>query len=215
MDPQDLQQRFASEIAAAPDLAALDAVRVAALGKAGEVTALLKTLGAMTPEQRSSEGPRINALREAVTSAIAARKAALEDAELDRRLATERVDLSLPARETPRGSVHPVSQVMDELTEIFADLGFAVAEGPEIEDDWHNFTALNIPETHPARAMHDTFYIEGEEPPPRAADAHLAGPDPDDDERQAAVPHHRARAASIAATATRRTPRCSTRSRGW
>ena len=164
MDPHQLQQRFASDIAAAPDLAALDAVRVAALGKAGEVTALLKTLGAMTPEQRSSEGPRINALREAVTSAIAARKAALEDAELDRRLATERVDLSLPARETPKGSVHPVSQVMDELTEIFADLGFAVAEGPEIEDDWHNFTALNIPETHPARAMHDTFYIEGEEP---------------------------------------------------
>jgi phenylalanyl-tRNA synthetase alpha chain len=159
-----LHQRFASEIAAAPDLAALDAVRVAALGKAGEVTALLKTLGKMTPEQRSSEGPRINALREGVTAAIAARKAALEDAELERRLATERVDLSLPARETPQGSVHPVAQVMDELTEIFADLGFAVAEGPEIEDDWHNFTALNIPETHPARAMHDTFYIEGEEP---------------------------------------------------
>jgi len=138
---------------------------VAALGKAGEVTALLKTLGRMTPEQRSQEGPRINALREAVTAAIAARKGALENEELDRRLATERVDLSLPAREAPKGSVHPVSQVMDELTEIFADLGFAVAEGPEIEDDWHNFTALNIPETHPARAMHDTFYIEGEGPP--------------------------------------------------
>ena len=164
MDPQVLHQRFASDIAAAPDLAALDAVRVAALGKAGEVTALLKTLGKMTPEERSSEGPRINALREGVTAAIAARKAALEDAELERRLATERLDLSLPARDTPQGSVHPVSQVMDELTEIFADLGFAVAEGPEIEDDWHNFTALNIPETHPARAMHDTFYVEGEEP---------------------------------------------------
>ena len=165
MDPEQLQQRFGSEIAAAPDLAALDAVRVAALGKAGEVTALLKTLGRMTPEQRSQEGPRINALREAVTAAIAARKGALENEELDRRLATERVDLSLPAREAPKGSVHPVSQVMDELTEIFADMGFAVAEGPEIEDDWHNFTALNIPETHPARAMHDTFYIEGEGQP--------------------------------------------------
>ena len=164
MDPQQLQDRFAADIAAAPDLAALDAVRVAALGKAGEVTTLLKTLGSMTPEQRSSEGPRINALREAVTSAIAERKGSLENEELDRRLATERLDLSLPAIETPKGSVHPVSQVMDELTEIFADLGFAVAEGPEIEDDWHNFTALNIPETHPARAMHDTFYIEGEEP---------------------------------------------------
>jgi len=100
-----------------------------------------------------------------VTTAIAARKAALENEELDRRLATERVDLSLPSRATPTGSVHPVSQVMDELTEIFADMGFAVAEGREIEDDWHNFTALNIPETHPARAMHDTFYIEGEGQP--------------------------------------------------
>ncbi|MDQ3074495.1 MAG: phenylalanine--tRNA ligase subunit alpha, partial [Pseudomonadota bacterium] len=106
-----------SRIAAACDLGELEQHRVAALGKAGSVTALLKTLGAMTPEQRSSEGPRINALREAVTSAIAARKAALEDDDLDRRLATERVDLSLPARETPKGSVHPVSQVMDELTE--------------------------------------------------------------------------------------------------
>ena len=150
------------QVAAAGDLAALETVRVAALGKAGSVTALLKTLGPMTPEQRQVEGPRINALREAVTAAIAEKKAALENAELERRLATERIDLSLPARETPRGSIHPVSQVMDELTEIFADMGFAVAEGPEIEDDWHNFTALNIPETHPARAMHDTFYIEGE-----------------------------------------------------
>ncbi len=152
-------------IASASDLGELEQHRVGTLGKSGSVTALLKTLGAMTSEQRSSEGPRINALREAVTSAITARKAALENEELDRRLATERVDLSLPASEMPRGSVHPVSQVMDELTEIFADLGFAVAEGPEIEDDWHNFTALNIPETHPARAMHDTFYIEGEGQP--------------------------------------------------
>ena len=159
------QSETLAAISEAPDLPALEAQRVALLGKAGGVTALLKTLGAMTPDQRSSEGPRINALREAVTGAIGARKAALENDELDRRLATERVDLSLPSRATPNGSVHPVSQVMDELTEIFADLGFAVAEGPEIEDDWHNFTALNIPETHPARAMHDTFYIEGEGPP--------------------------------------------------
>ncbi|MEO7505559.1 MAG: phenylalanine--tRNA ligase subunit alpha [Sphingomicrobium sp.] len=162
MTAHPLQSRFERQVAEAADLAQLDAVRVAALGKAGDVTQLLKTLGGMTPEQRMSEGPKLNALREAVTAAIAARKVALEDAELDRRLATERVDLSLPAPEAPRGSVHPVSQVMDELSEIFADLGFAVAEGPEIEDDWHNFTALNIPETHPARAMHDTFYIDGE-----------------------------------------------------
>ena len=152
-------------VAAAGDLGALETVRVAALGKAGSVTALLKTLGGMTPEQRMVEGPKINVLREAVTSAIGERRAALEAAELDRRLATERVDLSLPSREMPRGSIHPVSQVMDELAEIFADMGFAVAEGPEIEDDWHNFTALNIPETHPARDMHDTFYVEDKGPP--------------------------------------------------
>jgi phenylalanyl-tRNA synthetase alpha chain len=156
-----LQARFSEEIAAAGDLAALDAVRVAALGKSGQVTQLLKSLGAMDADARSAEAPRIHALREAVTEAIAARKAALENAELQKRLATERLDLSLPSPEYPRGSVHPVSQVMDELTEIFADLGFTVAEGPEIEDDWHNFTALNIPETHPARAMHDTFYMAG------------------------------------------------------
>jgi phenylalanyl-tRNA synthetase alpha chain len=114
----------------------------------------------MTPDQRQSEGPRIHALREAVTQGLADRKASLEAADLDRRLATETLDMTLPAEPAPQGSVHPVSQVMDELAEIFADLGFAVATGPEIEDDWRNFTALNIPESHPARAMHDTFYFE-------------------------------------------------------
>ena len=158
-----------AQIAAAPNLSALEGLRVSLLGKTGTITGLLKTLGPMTPEQRAVEGPRIHALREAATAAIATRKDQLESALLEARLATERLDLSLPARETPRGSVHPVSQVMDELTEIFADMGFAVAEGPEIEDDWHNFTALNIPEAHPARAMHDTFYVSstkgGEERP--------------------------------------------------
>ena len=156
------------QIQTAPDLQALDALRVAALGKQGSITAMLKSLGAMDPDTRAKEAPRIHAQREAVSEAIAARKAALETAELEQRLATERVDLSLPVDETPQGSVHPVSQVMDELAEIFADLGFAVAEGPEIEDQWHNFTALNMGETHPARAMMDTFYVHprvpGEEP---------------------------------------------------
>ena len=156
------------QIRAAPDLQALEQLRVNALGKAGSVTALLKSLGGMDPETRAKEAPRIHALREAASNAIAERKLALETAELEQRLATERVDLSLPVDETPQGSIHPVSQVMDELAEIFADLGFAVAEGPEIEDQWHNFTALNMPETHPARAMMDTFYVhprvEGEEP---------------------------------------------------
>ncbi len=161
-------------IAAASTLPELEALRVAALGKSGEITALLKSLGPMSPDERAVEGPRIHALREGVTSAIAAKKAVLEAIGLDARLATERLDLSLPARETPRGSVHPVSQVMDELTEIFADLGFAVAEGPEIEDDWHNFTALNIPETHPARAMHDTFYLAGEHERPMVLRTHTS-----------------------------------------
>jgi phenylalanyl-tRNA synthetase alpha chain len=170
MDIDDLTGR----IAAADDLAALETLRVASLGKSGSVTALLKSLGAMDADTRNVEGPKIHALREAVTTALATRKAALETAELDRRLATERVDLSLPARAAPTGSIHPVSQVMDELAEIFADLGFAVAEGPEIEDDWHNFTALNIPETHPARAMHDTFYIDGEHGRPMVLRTHTS-----------------------------------------
>ncbi|HET6534768.1 MAG TPA: phenylalanine--tRNA ligase subunit alpha [Sphingomicrobium sp.] len=151
-------------IAAAKDLQALDSVRVALLGKQGEITALLKSLGAMDPETRAAEAPKIHALRESVTEAIASRKAALETAELDRKLATEKVDLSLPAAESVSGTVHPVSQVMDELAEIFADLGFSVAEGPEIETQWYNFTALNMPEFHPARAMQDTFYLELREP---------------------------------------------------
>ena len=148
------------EIAKAPDVQALEAMRVRLLGKSGEITARLKSLGAMDPDARAAEAPKVHALRKAVTQAIAEKKAALEGAELDRRLTTETLDLSLPAPETPRGTVHPVSQVMDELAEIFADLGFSVAEGPEIEDDWHNFTALNFPLDHPARAMQDTFYLE-------------------------------------------------------
>ena len=155
----------AIDSAATPD--ALEAVRISALGKQGSVSALLKTMGAMSPDERQVQGPLINGLREAVASALADKKAVLETALLNERLATERLDMTLPAPENPRGSIHPVSQVMDELAEIFADMGFAVAEGPEIEDQWHNFTALNMPETHPARAMHDTFYMnagEGDDP---------------------------------------------------
>jgi phenylalanyl-tRNA synthetase alpha chain len=151
-------------IAAADSLSDLEAVRVSALGKSGSITALLKSLGSMDVEARAAEGPKIHALREAVTNAIAGRKAALESAELERKLATEKIDLSLPAPESVSGTVHPVSQVMDELAEIFADLGFSVAEGPEIETQWYNFTALNMPENHPARAMQDTFYLEPRTP---------------------------------------------------
>ena len=153
-----------TRIAAAQTLPDLDAVRVALLGKSGEITAKLKSLGSMDPETRGAEAPKIHAEREAVTAALAARKDALETAELDRKLATETIDLSLPAPESVSGTVHPVSQVMDELAEIFADLGFSVAEGPEIETQWYNFTALNMPEFHPARAMQDTFYLNPRTP---------------------------------------------------
>jgi len=148
-----------SRIAQAQDPEAVEALRVALLGKQGSVTALLKSLGGMTPDERQAQGPLIHGLREQVTAALGERKGVLEQAEQARRLAAEAIDLTLPAPVGPAGSIHPVSQVTDELVEIFADLGFAVASGPEIEDDWHNFTALNMPESHPARAMHDTFYF--------------------------------------------------------
>jgi len=159
-DLENLSSDWLSRIDAAQDLQALETERVAALGKQGAITRLLKTLGSMSPEQRQSEGPRIHSLREQVSDAITARKNALETEELERRLATESLDMTLPVSIEEQGSVHPVSQVMDELAEIFADLGFAVATGPEIETQWHNFTALNMPESHPARAMHDTFYLQ-------------------------------------------------------
>ena len=162
-DIENMSEDWLARIAAAADLQALEAERVATLGKQGAVTQLLKTLGGMSPDERQVQGPRIHMLRGAVTEAIAARKTALESAELERRLATEALDMTLPVASAPQGSVHPVSQVMDELAEIFADLGFSVATGPEIEDDWHNFSALNIPESHPARAMHDTFYFDRED----------------------------------------------------
>ena len=158
-DIATLKSQTLTDIAAVETLETLEAVRIAALGKQGSVSALLKSLGGMTAEERQEQGPLINGLREAVTGAIADKKSALEGEALNARLATEQLDMTLPAPTLPQGSIHPVSQVMDELAEIFADMGFAVAEGPEIEDDWHNFTALNIPETHPARAMHDTFYF--------------------------------------------------------
>lgn len=158
----DLQTRTETAVAAACAAAthdALETLRVDALGKQGWVSQLMKTLGKMTPEERQEKAPRIQAARGAIANAIEARKAALDAADLERKLATETLDLTLPAPQLPTGSVHPVSQAMDELAEIFADLGFAVKTGPEIEDDWHNFTALNMPESHPARAMHDTFYF--------------------------------------------------------
>ncbi|MDB5446153.1 MAG: pheS [Phenylobacterium sp.] len=158
-DLSQLEAEICGRISGAADLAALDAVRVAALGKSGSISELLKTLGQISPEERRERGPQINGLRDRVGAAIAARKAELEAAELDARLAAERVDLTLPAPPERRGRVHPTMQVMDEMIAIFADMGFGLAEGPDIEDDFHNFTALNFPPKHPAREMHDTFWL--------------------------------------------------------
>src|ERR1041385_8681500 len=164
-DVKTLEPEILSAITAASDEAALESVRVSALGKSGSVSALLKTLGAMTPDQRKVQGPLINGLKERVTAAIAARREALKGAALDARLNTETVDVTLPVRESPAeaGRIHPISQVVDELTAIFADMGFAVAEGPDIEADDYNFTMLNFPPGHPAREMHDTFFFAPDE----------------------------------------------------
>jgi len=155
----DLEHSLLKAIAGAGDEAALEALRVGALGKKGRISELLRSLGAMSPEERKDKGPAINGLKDRVTAALAARKAALEDAEMTRRLMEERIDITLPVAPEPRGRIHPLSQVFDEVVQIFGAMGFAVAEGPEIETDENNFTALNIPPAHPARQMHDTFYF--------------------------------------------------------
>src|SRR5580700_1720112 len=160
-DIAQLEAQILADLGGANDEAALEAVRIAALGKSGAVSALLKTLGTMTPDERKLQGPLINGLKDRVNAALTARRDTLKAAALDARLATETVDVTLPARESPTesGRVHPISQVVDELTAIFADMGFAVAEGPDIETDDLNFTKLNFPEGHPAREMHDTFFF--------------------------------------------------------
>ncbi len=156
-----LEAEIVEKAAAAPNLSALEDVRVSALGKKGSVSLLMRGLGQMSADERRDMGPKLNGLKDRVGAALADRRAALEDAELDASLAGEKVDVTLPVRAgvLDEGRIHPVSQVMDELIAIFADMGFSVAEGPDIEDDFHNFTALNIPESHPARQMMDTFYL--------------------------------------------------------
>src|SRR3954470_6619100 len=160
-DLAKLESDILADIAAASDEAALEAVRVAALGKKGSISALLSTLGKMSPEERKSEGAKINLAKDAITQALTTRRELLKSAALDARLASETIDVTLPLRDPPTeaGRIHPLSQVMDELTTIFADMGFAIAEGPDIETDDYNFTKLNFPEGHPAREMHDTFFF--------------------------------------------------------
>ncbi|MBE2290967.1 MAG: phenylalanine--tRNA ligase subunit alpha [Xanthomonadales bacterium] len=158
-DIESLSARALADIAAAQDPEALDALRVALLGKQGSITAQLKQLGALAPEQRKAVGEAINRARDAVGAALAARKALLDEVALDARLAGESIDVTLPGREAQRGGIHPVSRTLERIAEIFGRLGYELADGPEIEDDWHNFEALNFPPHHPARAMHDTFYF--------------------------------------------------------
>ena len=161
-DPSEIETLTASYLSriAQADDAALEAVRIEALGKQGRVSLLMKQLGAMSPAERQDMGPRLNGLRDSLQEAILARRADLASAALEAKLLAERLDASLPAVPTRIGSIHPIMRVMEELSEIFADMGFALAEGPDIESDFHNFTALNFPPKHPAREMHDTFFLK-------------------------------------------------------
>ena len=172
-----LREKYIAAIAAAQDEIALEEPRLAAVGKKGEVSLKLRELGKMTPEERQVAGPALNALKEELNSALTARKAALADTALDERLRTEWLDVTLPARDQRRGTIHPISQVTEEVTAIFADMGFGVAEGPRIDTDWYNFDALNIPGHHPARAEMDTFYMhraEGDDRPPHVLRTHTS-----------------------------------------
>ena len=160
MDSIDaLREELIAAVSGAADGAALEEVRVSALGKKGRITDLMKGLGAMDPEARKAFGQRLNVLKDEVAAALDGRKKAFDTAALDARLATETIDVSLSTRAEGKGSLHPISQTIEELTAIFGIMGFEVAEGPDVEDDFHNFTALNFPPGHPAREMHDTFFL--------------------------------------------------------
>ncbi|WES32223.1 phenylalanine--tRNA ligase subunit alpha [Varunaivibrio sulfuroxidans] len=160
-DIETLKAEILASVAGAENLAALEEVRIAVLGKKGRLTALMKTLGAMGPEERKAAGQALNVLKNEIAGALDARKETLARAALEERLMAEAIDVTLPPRPERQGSVHPISQTIDEVVAIFGEMGFTVAEGPEIEDDWHNFTALNIPLDHPARQELDTFYFAG------------------------------------------------------
>jgi len=161
-NPDQLRDAIMKDVEAADSVDALEDIRVSVLGKKGRITDMMKGLGQMAPDERKATGQALNALKDEVAAALDIKKTALADADLDRRLMTEKIDVTLsPAPETA-GTIHPISQTIDEITAIFGEMGFTVAEGPDIEDDWHNFTALNIPSDHPARQEHDTFYLPGE-----------------------------------------------------
>jgi phenylalanyl-tRNA synthetase alpha chain len=173
----DLRDKYIGLIAAAGDESALEDLRVQAVGKKGEISLKMRELGKMSPEERQTAGPALNALKDEINSALSAKKAALEDTALDERLRGEWLDVTLPGRGRRQGTIHPISQVTEEVTAIFADMGFSVAEGPQIDTDWYNFDALNIPGHHPARAEMDTFYMnraEGDDRPPHVLRTHTS-----------------------------------------
>ena len=161
-NPDQLRDALLKDVETADSVDALEELRVSVLGKKGRITDMMKGLGQMAPEERKAAGQALNALKDEIAAALDQKKTALADADLDRRLMTEKIDVTLPPAPESQGSIHPISQTIDEITAIFGEMGFTVAEGPDIEDDWHNFTALNIPADHPARQEHDTFYLPGE-----------------------------------------------------
>ena len=163
MDTSALKRELIDMVSAANDMTALENVRVNALGKKGRITDLMKNLGTMSPDERKTAGAELNVLKDEIAELIEKQESQLKKQELDARLASEKLDITLSTRPNRKGSIHPVSQTMDELVSIFAEMGFSVAEGPDIEDDFHNFTALNFPLGHPAREMHDTFYLPNDE----------------------------------------------------
>ncbi|HBN31512.1 MAG TPA: phenylalanine--tRNA ligase subunit alpha [Rhodobacteraceae bacterium] len=172
-----LKEKYLNGIMAAADEASLEDLRVTALGKKGEVALMMRELGRMTPEERQTAGPALNALKDEINSALSARKESLGDAAMEERLRTEWLDVTLAGRSRRQGTIHPVSQVTEEVTAIFADMGFAVAEGPQIETDWFNFDALNIPAEHPTRTEMDTFYMHraaGDDRPPHVLRTHTS-----------------------------------------
>jgi phenylalanyl-tRNA synthetase alpha chain len=159
-DVETLRAELLAEVDQAGNLEALEQVRITALGKKGRLTERMKALGGLDPDARRAAGQALNAVKDTIAAALDGRKAALAGSELNARLARERIDVSLPPRPEARGRIHPITQTIDELTAIFCEMGFTVAEGPDIESDYYNFTALNIPEDHPARQEHDTFYLQ-------------------------------------------------------
>ena len=212
---QDLQEKLLAGIRSAAGLKELDELRVAALGKKGSITEKMKTLGTLPPEEKIAAGKALNLLKSAVENAVESRKSELETIELNRRLAGESIDVTLPVRPETQGRIHPVSKIYEEVVAIFGEMGFEVAEGPDIEDQFHNFNALNMPADHPARQMQDTFYI----PNPDSADfddsyvvrRYRSAPWKTKSRRFALLPP----AALTAAITTPPIRRCFIRWRGW